>query len=502
MRRPVVLLGLLALGLTAGLVGQHACQGPPSPLFEGPRPPNLIVIVIDTLRADMLAGPNGEPAHMPYARELARRGVLFTDVTAPAPWTLPSMGSLLTGLLPRDHGVTRMGPVPLLPAGVTTWAEILTRRGLETAAYSGAPWALDGPQGLLKGFKTPKDGFGLDGAPVRLTTWRRSLDPRRPFFLLLHSFEAHDPYGEESNNRRAALAPPPPGFDARVAREPWDLAQRFLTSRSERVALNRVQGAPFRAAVVRYLWSGYRSEPRPELAESLRRAYIDGVRWVDGLLRTTVEWLESEGLLKDTLLVVTSDHGEAFGEHGTLEHGRVLHEEVLRVPLLLVGPEPFQGGKVVREHVALLDVLPTYAELAGIAPPQGSVGRSLRGLLEGREAARVVLSQELVNFDVTQEDVDILLRSARSGRYAAVLEWDRRLGTLREHAYDRQTDAAERHDLAQGRGTLEGLELDPEICRAVDALRAELVAEGLTVPRPPPSGRCARGRTLGGAPAP
>ncbi len=489
MRRRLVALLLVALTVGAGLLWQHACQGPARPLFEGPRPPNLILIVIDTLRADMLAGPNGEPAHMPYARELARRGVLFTDVTAPAPWTLPSMGSLLTGLMPRDHGVTRMVPVPRLPAAVTTWAESLTKRGLQTAGYSGAPWALHGPQGLLKGFTTPKEGFGLDGAPARLSSWRRSLDPRRPFYLLLHSFEAHDPYGEESNNRRAAVAQPPPGFDPQAAREPWELAQRFLTSRGERGALERALGPAFVKKVVRYLWSGYRAEPRPELAVALKAEYVDGVRWVDGLLRTTVEWLESEGLLEDTLLVVTSDHGEAFGEHGTLEHGRVLHEEVLRVPLLLVGPAPWQGGKVVREHVGLLDVLPTYAELAGITPPPGAVGRSLRGLVEGVEAARVVLSQELVNFDVAQEDVEILLRSARSGRYAAVLEWDRRLATLREHAYDRRTDAAERHDLAQGRGTLEGLALDPEICLAVDALRAELVAEGLAVPLPPPCGR-------------
>ena len=480
---------VLALALGAGLLWQHACQGPATPLFEGPRPPNLILLVIDTLRADMLAGPNGEPAHMPYARELARRGVLFTDVTAPAPWTLPSMGSLLTGLMPRDHGVTRMVPLPRLPVGVTTWAERLRQRGFQTAGYSGAPWALQGEQGLLKGCEAMRDGFGLDGAPLLLQTWRRSLDPRRPFFVLLHSFEAHDPYGKESNHRRASLSLPPPGFDPQAPREPWELAQCFLTSRSERSALERALGKEFRTAVVRYLWSGYKNEPRPELAESLRRAYIEGVRWVDGLLRTTVEWLESEGLLEDTLLVVTSDHGEAFGEHGTLEHGRVLHEEVLRVPLLIVGPAPWRGGRVVREHVGLMDVMPTYAELAGVAAPPGAVGRSLRGLLDGQEAGRVALSEELVNFDVAQEDVDLRLRSARSGRYAAVLEWDLRRSTLREHAYDRRTDAAERHDLAQGRGSLEGLELDPEICRAVDALRAELVAEGLTVPLPPPCGR-------------
>jgi hypothetical protein len=469
-RRPVVLLGLLALGLTAGLVGQHACQGPPSPLFEGPRPPNLILIVIDTLRADMLAGPNGEPAHMPYARELAKRGVLFTDVTAPAPWTLPSMGSLLTGLLPRDHGVTRMVPLPRLPAGVTTWAEVFSRRGLETAGYSGAPWALDVTQGLLKGFKTGQDGFGLDGGPSRLSSWRRSLDPNRPFFLLLHSFEAHDPYGEASNNRRAALTPPPHGFDARVAREPWDLAQRFLTSRSERTALDRVQGAAFREAVVRYLWSGYRADPRrswPSRCGATSRAcagWTGCCATVGGSSRRTA---------RDTLLVVTSDHGEAFGEHGT-STGACCTRRVLRVLRWWARSPSGEGGARASPCSTCCRPTPSGGDRAAL----GTVGRSLRGLVEGREAARVVLSQELINFDVTQENVDILLRSARSGRYAAVLEWDRRLGTLREQAFDRRTDAAERHDLAQGRGTLQGLELDPEICRAVDALRAELVAEG------------------------
>lgn len=489
MRRWLLGMLLLAGVLGAGLAWQHASGCRRAHVAAPSGRPNVILVVIDTLRGDMLAGPQGEPGHMPFARELARRGVLFTDVTAPAPWTIPSMASLLTGVPPTDHGCMRMVSAPRLPAALGTWAEAFGRAGYSRAAYSGALWALHGDQGLLRGFTAGRDRFGLDRASTTLQPWRRSLAPGRPFFLLLHSFEAHDPYGEENNRYQAQSDPGLAGFDAAAVREPWEMTRHFMLDRSRRAALERLHGPAFQSAVMRYLWSGYREEPRPALAEELRQAYVAGVRWVDGLLREMVTWLEGEGLLENTLLVVTSDHGEAFGEHGTLEHGRILHHEVLHVPLLVVGPGAWGRGTVVTRHVPLMDLMPTLAEAAGVIPPPGSVGRSLAPLLAGEDADRVALSYELVNFDVAREDLELQLRSARTGRHAVLLEWDVRRNRLREQAYDRVADRAEQRDLAGGRGTLEGLALDPQACEALDALRAGLVADGMGAPVPPP---CAR----------
>jgi arylsulfatase A-like enzyme len=480
MRRPLFWLVVVALALGTGLVWQHACQGPKRPVLTDASRPHVILIVIDTLRGDMLAGPAGEAAEMPFAHELARRGVLFTDVTAPAPWTVPSLASLLSGLWARDTGTTRMVATPRLPAGVPTWAQAFGRAGYATAAYVGGPWALQGPDGLLRGYDAAASSFGLDQAPRRLDGWRRSLRPGTPNFLLLHTFEAHEPYGEENNRFREQPLRPTPGLDVRTRREPWEWARTFFLSRADRIALGDAHGDRYTQTVVKYIWSGYRDEPRPELAAELRKAYVDGVRWVDGLLRTLVGWLEREGLLENTMLVVTSDHGEAFGEHGTLEHGRILHKEVLHVPLLVVGPGPWQGGRVVREPVSLMDLMPTLAEAAGVTPPPGTVGRSLLPLVTGlKDPPRVALSYERVGYDTTRDDLDLELRSARTARHAAILSWDTRRGTLHERLFDRVADPGEHVDLAGGRGTLEGLPLGPELCEALEALRAELVADGM-----------------------
>jgi choline-sulfatase len=480
----VLLGGLLLASLAAGFSWQ-ACRPAPGPHRPaGPRPPNVILVVIDTLRGDLAFGPGGEAAEMPFLHGLAQKGVVFTDVTAPAPWTVPSLASVLTGVTPRDHGAVRMVALPRLPAGVPTWAHAFGRAGYQTAAYVGGPWALNGSDGLLRGFDAAVKDFGFDQGPRRLGGWRSSLRPDAPFFLLLHTFDAHEPYGEENNRFRAAPIRPTPGFAARAGNAPHDWTRAFFLSRADRRALEDAHGAAFYDAVVRYIGAGYESEPRPELAAELRAAYVGGVRWVDGLLGTLVGWLESEGLLQDTIVAVTSDHGEAFGEHGHLAHGRDLHEELVHVPLVLTGPG-FQGGRVVREHVSLMDLMPTLAEAARVPPPPGTVGASLAPLLTAGGAPRPAFAYELVNYEVTRADVERHLRGVRTARFAVHLDWDVKKGTLVERAYDRVADRGERVDLAGGRGTLEGLVLDAETCAAVERLRAELQADGMDVPRPP-----------------
>ena len=487
-RRPRLLPAVLALGVGAALFAQHGCGKPEEQGGPGAKTPSIVLVVLDTLRSDALTGPAGEATHMPVTHAFARKGVLFPNAVAPAPWTLPSMASLLTGLKPRAHGLDRMAPVPVFPGPVKSWADVLAARGYQTAAYSGAPFAWSVPDGVLKGFpdgrtseKLKRNRWTLDAS------WRRSLVPSRPFFLVLHFYEPHDPYGER--NYRLPSDPKPPPFDPAVradqVTEPWEITRYFMLDWETRQALiNHMGMEAMYDKLLRYLWSGYRENPRPALAAELRQAYDAGTTWIDGVLGELLAWLEKEHLLDDAVLALTADHGEAFGEHGTLEHGRVLYDEVVRVPLVLLGPGALRGGKVVTANVSLMDVMPTLLEAARQPLPEGVEGCSLVPVIEGREPGRIAEVQEQVDYVTTHADIDWSLRALRSNRWKAIFTWDRRTGAVREEAYDLAADPGERVDLAQGRGTLEGLELDPAVCREVDRVRKELRAEGATAPFP------------------
>lgn len=502
------------LGLVAALAGCGPDPTPPAPpgpryesdgslrvAFDRPRRlPNLIVIVVDTLRADALEGPGGSPGRMPFLAGLGRKGTVLTQVSSSAPWTIPSLASLLTGDSPSRHGCRGEEGVPALPAGRTTFAEALARgHGYETAVAAGV--AVPGGGGgssLFAGFGTVIPGFVLQGTEPLLARWVEGRDRSRPFFLLLHTYEAHHPYG-------AANHPFPPlrlGTDGRgddpiaaLGSHPAakDVAELVLTSQRAGMWVRTRHPELMASAVTGYFWDGFRDAPDPDLARRLKAAYDAGTTWVDGLLERTVERLRSWGLLEDTVLAVTADHGEAFGEHGTLEHGRVCYDEVVRVPLLLVGPGalgpgPDGRGRVVTANVSLMDLMPTLLEAAGQPLPTGVVGTSLVPVIEGREPGRIAEVQERLNHDVTREDLDWALRALRSDAWKAVFTWDRRAGTVKEEAYDLRTDPGERDDLAKGSGRLEGLALDPAFCREVERVRDELAREGATSPRPAPCG--------------
>jgi arylsulfatase A-like enzyme len=476
-----------AVALAVALGANHGCGGKEQSVDLGSKPPSLILVVIDTLRSDMLSGRNGEPAHMPAVHAFAKKGVLFPNAVAPAPWTVPSMASLMTGLMPRDHGVELMSPVPVLAGPVRTWAQVLGERGYQTAAYTGAQFAWFGPHSILRGMQGGQGDVRLRGFLPTLERWRSSLDPARPYFLLLHFYEAHDPYGERNYPGPGAKPQPlEPGLDPRTVTEPWQMTRYFMLDRVTREALQTLKGPVFMDTVVGYLWSGYRKEPRPELAAELRTAYTAGATWVDGQRGELLAWIEREKLLDDAVLALTADHGEAFGEHGTLEHGRVCYDEVVRVPLVLRGAGALSNGRTVTANVSLMDVMPTLFQACRQPLPDGVAGTSLLPVIEGREGGRIAPSQERVDFHVTRDDVSWAIRSLRSDRWKAILTWDMRAGTVREEAYDLTADPAETADLARGAGTLEGVPFDEAFCRALDRLRAEIRKDGASQPLPAP----------------
>jgi arylsulfatase A-like enzyme len=453
--------------------------------------PNLVVLVLDTLRADAVepGGASRVDTATPFLGSLAARGVHFVQASSNSPWTMPAAASLLTGLHPSRHGAFDSRQAPALPAAVTTVAELLAHAyGYDTAALVDTAW-LGGPDALGQGFSRYEDGFWLEDSAARLGSWAQAREPGRPFFLYVHTLEPHDPYGRENRVLPDLPAPRPGG--GRWSGEPWEAARTYLLDGPRRRHLMLYDGPRFFDAVLEYTTYGYARDPRPELVAELRSAYREGVRWADAGVERFVAALEGLGALENTLLVVTSDHGEAFGEHGILGHGRFLHDEILRVPLVMVGPEPFRGGKIVSSSVGLADVLPTFLDLAGLAPLDDVDGRSFLRVVDGDEYGWPVLAEELRHPLNAFEANDVLVASARSEGWKYVLTYDLAAQTFREELYDLLLDPAETTNLADAE---RAPPLDPDFCRAVARVRLNVeeaatarAGSGRAVGRPGPT---------------
>lgn len=519
--RPRAALGIAACaalllggcGGDGGAAGRAAAPGPEleqryagngAPLVTLPpphRPPrNLVVLVLDTLRADMALGPAPE-APMPRLRELAAQGVAFRNACAPAPWTIPSMTSLLTGLLPTEHGCADE-QAPRLQESVTTYAEVLARAyGYETAVFSDVPWYRGGTGSILQGFargarpngsRVPgreplHGGYALHATGEALDAWLAERDGSRPFFLLLHSFAPHDPYGEANHPHQAAWSAEEwQAYDQEIARRalpgsptPAELTRIFLTDAIGRAACMREYPTSFMPTVCRFLWEGFRGGEHAPLAAEFRAAYAEGLRWVDRGVADAVAALAERGLLENTLLVVTADHGEAFGEHGTVGHGHHLHDELVRVPLVLRGPAPFDTPRALEASVALVDVLPTFFDWAGLLDVPGRHGRSLLPLLAdagGSPEGHPVLAEATVRGVMVAPGVQRQVVAARTAHWKYVAEHDAVLGTVTEHVYDLRADPEERDDLLR-RFALADLPLPEAFCRALEAARRRLAPE-------------------------
>lgn len=310
-----------------------------SPESGGDAPANLILVTLDTVRADRLGSYGYGSAETPWLDRLAREGVRFEQASSQVPLTLPSHATMLSGLLPPHHGLRNNG-IGTFPDGPATLATLLAGEGYRTGAFVGA-FVLDGRFGLGRGFEVydddvvrdPGAGTALEaerpGREVmdRALAWLGPEENRKPFFLWIHLYDAHAPY-----------TPP----------APWP---------------DRHPGRPY-----------------------------DGeISAVDEQVGRLLQELERRGLADSTLVAVTADHGEGLGDHGEQTHGLLLYEPTLRVPLLLRGPG-LSAGTVVRTPVGLVDLAPTLAGLLGRSLP-APAGRPLDGrdlsaaLREGDEPA-------------------------------------------------------------------------------------------------------------------
>jgi arylsulfatase A-like enzyme/Flp pilus assembly protein TadD len=310
---------LLSLAPVAGcrLGGGSATHFPGAP---------LIVISVDTLRADHLPGYGYSAVQTPNLQALQRDSILFENAYSHCPLTLPSHLSMLTGLLPAEHGVRNNLGYRFDGGAHPTLARMLKTEGYATGAAVSA-YVLRGATGIGASMDFFDDaavggpaGGGEDVSLLRRAggesarramAWVESVKAR-PFFLLLHIYEPHFPY-----------EPPEP----------------------------------------------FRSRYGP--------SYDSEIATSDGIVGAFLEQLKRDGIYERSIIFFVSDHGEGLGEHGEQEHGILLYREVLHVPLLLKLPRSRNGGTRVRDTVGLIDIAPTVATLLGLKAPEGLKGVSL-----------------------------------------------------------------------------------------------------------------------------
>ncbi|QDU65077.1 sulfatase [Engelhardtia mirabilis] len=332
---PVALLLLAACGSNPQALGP-----------EGTSQPNVILICWDTVRADRLT-PYGYEKHptTPFLSELAQKGLIFDDAWSTAGWTKPSVSSFMTGTLPAHHGVydgsskEAAGVVSdLLPDDSTTLAEVFEGAGYRTAGFVKNGHLRPG-LGLEQGFDSYRDRVG-DSRAIRWEAldWLDSLDGNEPFYLYLHTIDAHWPWEipDEYAGRFTALA------DVR----------RFQ-ARSSADLFDAVEDGEL-------AWTTTDQDQLDSL-------YDGALRYQDDQLRLLFEGLEQRGLTDNLVFAFVSDHGEALGENGRFGHGYGLGQELLHVPFIISGP----GIEARRSSapVSLLDLFPTLIAAAGIDAP-------------------------------------------------------------------------------------------------------------------------------------
>ena len=453
---------------------------------------NVLLIVIDTLRADHLGSYGGE-ARTPNIDALARSGVRFENAYSHVPITLPSHSSMLTSLLPTEHGVHNNGQI--LSDEHLTLTELLRDARRTTAAFVSLG-VLSAGFGVSQGFDEYHDTFGLnwwktaEDVNADLLPWLEQKQSE-PFFLFAHFSDPHEPYGApradypsiratvggrtvstfkadggmvtfpiEVPPGRSQISLVPGGEDAE-----WPIRINQLRTSHAVVTAACVEGCaehhptpdvteyqtdlPATIEVTNSANAPVSVDVAMRVAEKtsrpvLRERYRQEVEYVDGEVGRLLSTLRSV-TSGETLVILTSDHGEGLGEHGAPGHVNRLYEPQLRVPLVFSWPERLPTGVAIDQPVSHVDLLPTVIDLLNITDSRRRSGRSLVPIMTGQP-------------DPSGVDATIVSETfrpeARQDRKAIVAAGHKLISTPadeEEELYDLQLDPGERRDLAQDR---------------------------------------------------
>ncbi|MDF1797669.1 MAG: sulfatase [Planctomycetota bacterium] len=361
--------GLLALG--------GSCGSEPDEL-----PPNLLFISIDTLRADALGSYGATWGGTPYLDSFAEANLRFASAWAHTPKTAPSHMTMFTGLPPRAHGLgnQRSSGNKSVSEDISTLAEVLSAAGYRTGAVTSG--------GNVKGYLGFERGFEVfnekpnqpPGKLADMQSWIRgaaSPEPgqaARPWFAFFHTYAVHDPYLPPKQFIKKFVEP---GYTGKILGDPISL------SKAIREGEDLAPWAESHAKAAENFWARVDADDPADL-EHLRQLYLAGVAGFDFLLKGFMADLEAAGLLENTIVVITSDHGEEFGEHGDTRHNGVWREH-LHVPLLVAvpdsvrgGPDPDRNGRVIDAPVRHMDLMPSLLDLMGLEP-EGLVSHAMLG---------------------------------------------------------------------------------------------------------------------------
>lgn len=343
-------------------------SGDPHPLWADPRieraaraaDPLVILIAVDTLRADRLGCYGYARPTSPALDRLAKEGVRFDQARSNCNWTCPSFASIFTGLVPSHHGVDSYGPATPLPDELVTLAEHFQARGYATRSIAYKVPLFDGhyEQGFDQAFNVPRDEIRGEENLARAFEW---LDAHRsgPAFLFLHFNDPHQPF---------------------VQPAPFD---RKFGPPAESLGLSMPPNVP-----------GIGEKERQQLFHDL---YDGAVAYVDDCIGRFLDALRARGLYEGATIAFVADHGEQLWERGRFGHGgEELFDEVVRVPLIVKPPaRTFEPGRVITADASGFDVMPTLLELAGIEPAAPLDARSLVPFLRGKphERGRPVVTE-------------------------------------------------------------------------------------------------------------
>jgi len=352
-----------------------------------PSPMNVIIVTLDTTRADRMGCYGYRSARTPALDRLAKQGVLFEKAYAPVPVTLPSHASIFTGLYPPEHGLHHNGRGKL-GSDVPLLAEILRRANYDAAAFL-ASFVLDSKFGLDRGFQT------YDDTPDET--------------------ERRDHHGHHYRDGRTVV----------------DAALAWLAGHTDR---------PFLCWVHLYdAHAPYRARPEIFQGEFAEQPYDAGIAYADLQLQRLLDFVRSHQLDRRTLIVVVGDHGEGLNEHQEVEHGYQLYNSTLQVPLVIFDPRSNQAGYRVPTAVSLVDLTPTILDCLGISPSIPMTGRTVKAALSGKMIeSRAIYAESDVPY----------MYSRWSPLLAVVTERWKYVKTTLAELYDLQNDPHELDNLA------------------------------------------------------
>ncbi len=365
-----VAFGALLAGALSALFGGEPSAAPRA--ASTAKGPNVVLIIVDTLRADHLGAYGAKDVATPAIDALARDGVVFEQTFVQSSWTRPSISSIVTGLYPGSHSV--MHKTDLLPEQVVTVAEAMREAGYRTSGFvtninvapsfnfqqgfdeyrylapdfffgatdSGSKLALYSGMRLVRERFLSKekwvehyyqDAHTVNGTALPWVTTHRG----ERSFVLIHYMDPHDPYFEIPYNGKAVARVDTPN-------------------------------------------------PAPERAEELRRLYASNIEYMDGFLGKVFAQLEAEGFYDDSVIVLTADHGEEFHEHGGWWHGTTLYDEQIHVPLIVKLPGNRNAGTRDKAFARSVDIVPTMLAAAAVPVPKTVQGRDLFGATQAPSA--------------------------------------------------------------------------------------------------------------------